>query len=45
MGARESRAAHDGTDDVNAPADYYQLLEVEETASQDEIRVRPLNLA
>lgn len=37
MGARESRAAQDGDD--NAPPDYYQLLEVEETASQDEIRV------
>ncbi|EKM78162.1 hypothetical protein AGABI1DRAFT_61214, partial [Agaricus bisporus var. burnettii JB137-S8] len=36
MGARESRAAQDGDD--NAPPDYYQLLEVEETASQDEIR-------
>jgi hypothetical protein len=37
MGARESTAAHDGGD--NAPPDYYQLLEVEETASPDEIRV------
>lgn len=39
MGARESRAAHDGADSVDTPIDYYQLLEVEETATQDEIRV------
>jgi len=42
MGARESKAAHDSTGDANAPEDYYQLLEVEETATQDEIRVGAL---
>jgi len=44
MGARESKAAHDSTSDANAPEDYYQLLEVEETATQDEIRVSALDL-
>jgi DnaJ family protein A protein 5 len=39
MGARESRPAPDGADGTDAPEDYYQLLEVEETATQDEIRV------
>jgi len=42
MGAGESKAAHDSTSDANAPEDYYQLLEVEETATQDEIRVGAL---
>jgi len=44
MGARESKTAHNGTGDANAPEDYYQLLEVEETATQDEIRVSALDL-
>ncbi|KAJ3565153.1 hypothetical protein NP233_g7826 [Leucocoprinus birnbaumii] len=38
MGARESRATRDDADGAEAIADYYELLEVEETATQDEIR-------
>ncbi len=45
MGARESKAAHGGAGETNAPEDYYQLLEVEETATQDEIRVGVVDLS
>ena len=41
MGARESRAQNPEDADRQAgPPDYYALLEVEETATADEIRVR-----
>lgn len=41
MGARESRAENpEGADGQTAPPDYYALLEVEENATSDEIRVR-----
>ena len=37
MGARESR--NDRTDDNATTQDYYQILEVNETATGDEIKV------
>lgn len=41
MGARESRPQGAGeTNGEAAPPDYYTLLEVDENATQDEIRVR-----
>jgi hypothetical protein len=41
MGARESRSQpdNDDHDDDATPQDYYAILEVEENASADEIRV------
>lgn len=38
MGANESRS-HQEADDIAAPSDYYAILEVDENASADEIRV------
>jgi hypothetical protein len=38
MGARESRNASSEAD-LSSVQDYYQLLEVDETASNDEIKV------
>lgn len=38
MGANESRS-HQEADDAAAPSDYYAILEVDENASADEIRV------
>jgi hypothetical protein len=38
MGANESRS-HQEADDAAAPQDYYAILEVDEDASADEIRV------
>ena len=42
MGAGESRARGDAQDDAAAagPPDYYALLEVDESATADEIKVR-----
>lgn len=40
MGARES-TAHDLQDEQPSQPDYYALLEVDESATQDEIRVTP----
>ena len=40
MGARESRAQNEEAGDQAGPPDYYALLEVEESATADEIRVR-----
>lgn len=42
MGARESKSTHNVAGDEDKPVDYYQLLEVEETATQDEIRASSL---
>ena len=38
MGARESR--RDGAEDPSSGVDYYQLLQVKEDASADEIKVK-----
>lgn len=40
MGARESRARNEEAGEQAGPPDYYALLEVEESATADEIRVR-----
>ena len=40
MGANESRS-HEEVDDAAASQDYYAILEVDENASADEIRVSP----
>lgn len=41
MGARESRARNpEDAEGQAGPPDYYALLEVEETATADELRVR-----
>ena len=41
MGARESRAQNpEDVEGQAGPPDYYELLEVDENATQDEIRVR-----
>ena len=41
MGARESRAQNpEDAEEQAGPPDYYELLEVDENATQDEIRVR-----
>lgn len=42
MGAGESRARGQPEDATAAPPDYYALLEVDETATADEIKVRPM---
>ena len=40
MGARESRAQGEEADNAAGPPDYYALLEVDESATADEIKVR-----
>jgi hypothetical protein len=44
MGARESRSQQEAGDDGGdtASQDYYAILEVDENASADEIRVSPM---
>jgi hypothetical protein len=39
MGASESRSQQEADDDGTTPQDYYTILEVDENASADEIRV------
>ncbi len=40
MGARESRTQGEQADGAAGPPDYYALLEVDESATADEIKVR-----
>lgn len=39
MGASESRSQQEADDDGSTPPDYYTILEVDENASADEIKV------
>lgn len=39
MGASESRSHEEAADEATAGQDYYAILEVDENASADEIRV------
>ena len=44
MGARESKSQESSSEDVPQALDYYQLLQVDESATSEEIKVIVLRL-